>query len=421
MKPRSWLALVLGVLALAMAGREASSQGIAKTWILQSAATTASTGTVAHVAGFTVATVQIVVPTGASPAATVVFQTSLNNTHYTNVRCLPVSGNTAHVSVKFTPANVGIADLQWRCNVSGSYWFRTDLREFSGPGSVSVFGIMTSGDPQVSSTGGTTIDTSTGPVPVVISPQGSPVPVVAHLNASTFPIPVLAHKAVGAFWVVDHVSSVQHVAAARPLPVVQSPEGGIWPVAAHKATTAFWTIDHISSVTHVASGPIPLRVVQAVEGTPWIVLSHQGGAPWTLSHISSVTHIATTAAAPLHIAGGTGSNNLVCHTYVGFSQSTDGIIAHGAAGQKIFICAIIAGGSASSNFSLVEGTGTTCGTNTRAMLGSTVAANGIPIGSTTLSATATFPFISTDVAGNAVCIFVSGGRVAGGMSYRSNQ
>jgi hypothetical protein len=36
-----------------------------------------------------------------------------------------------------------------------------------------------------------------------------------------------------------------------------------------------------------------------------------------------------------------------------------------------------------------------------------------------LSATSPFPFLSTDTAGNAVCIFVAGGRVSGGMSYRS--
>ena len=226
---KRFVSVLTGLIILAMAYLEAGSQGVARTWILQNLATAASTGTVAHVAGFTVATVQIIVPAGNSPAATVVFQQSMNDIHYASTRCIPTDGSSAHTSVTFTPANVGTQPLLWRCNISGAYWFRTQVQYFSGPGSVSVFGIMTAGDPQVSSTGGFLIDATSFPLPVVQSPQQGAWPVIAHLNASTFPIPVNAH--------VQSVSNVY--AGASPISVL-----------AHQATN--WTLTHISSVTHVA-------------------------------------------------------------------------------------------------------------------------------------------------------------------------
>lgn len=80
--------------------------------------------------------------------------------------------------------------------------------------------------------------------------------------------PVDAHQA--GRWLVDHVTSVLHVAAAGPLPVVVSPQAGVVAVTSHVGTgsrfvnqsgawtvqaahqAGRWNIDHVTSVTHVA-------------------------------------------------------------------------------------------------------------------------------------------------------------------------
>jgi hypothetical protein len=143
--------LVIAILVvLAGAWREASSQVVSKTWILQNGATAASTGTVAHVYGYTLATVQIVFPTGtSSPHVVVQFQQSMNNIHYVSLPCSPVSGAADHSGVSVTPTSAATADLFWRCNITGAYWFRTEITSFTGGGSVSIFAVIMSGTPAV--------------------------------------------------------------------------------------------------------------------------------------------------------------------------------------------------------------------------------------------------------------------------------
>lgn len=117
-----------------------------RTYILQNAATATGGGTVAHALGYTVATVQVTVPTGASPHFTVEFEQSLNNVHYTATRCTPLSGGAAHTGVTVTPASAATAALHWRCNVTGSLWFRSRITSYTGGGAVTVYAtLMSSG------------------------------------------------------------------------------------------------------------------------------------------------------------------------------------------------------------------------------------------------------------------------------------
>lgn len=270
------LYVVLGLLLLILASREAASQGVAKTWILQNAATAASTGTVAHVAGYTVATVQIVVPTGASPTATVAFQQSMNDIHYTAIRCLPTDGTSAATSVSFTPANIGSAALQWRCNISGAYWFRANITVLTGPGSVSVFGIMTSGDPQVSATGGFLIDSTSFPFPVVQSPQQGAWPVLSHVQSVGNAYAGASRFAVSAHVVTD----VSRVAVSAHIVTDVSRVA----VAAHVVTdvSPVAVNAHVQSVGNIYAGASPLAV-----------RAHQGGE-WNVAHVGSVTHVNVT-------------------------------------------------------------------------------------------------------------------------------
>lgn len=77
---------------------------------------------------------------------------------------------------------------------------------------------------------------------------------------------------------ISHITSVTHIAAARPLPVVQSPQQGAWPVTAHQG--GVWNINHVSSVTHVAVAGGTLAVTQS------------GAWALNVQHISGAVHLA---------------------------------------------------------------------------------------------------------------------------------
>lgn len=88
--------------------------------------------------------------------------------------------------------------------------------------------------------------------------------------------------------VVSHVSSVTHVAAASPFPVVQSPQQGPWAVTAHAGTGSF-TVNQGGAwalTTHVGTGS---RTVN--QSGSWIVTAHQGSSAWTVAHVSAQMHV----------------------------------------------------------------------------------------------------------------------------------
>lgn len=128
--------VMIGLLALVVV-RSASAQFLTRPYILQNAATAAGGGTVAHVGGFSLMNVQVVNGTGASPVFVVQFEQSLNDIHYTATLCYPL-----HAGAGVTTAS---APGHWRCNVSGSLWFRARLTSYVGAGPITVYGVLMAG------------------------------------------------------------------------------------------------------------------------------------------------------------------------------------------------------------------------------------------------------------------------------------
>jgi len=103
-------------------------------------------------------------------------------------------------------------------------------------------------------------------------------------------------------------------------------------------------------------------------------------------------------------------------TSFAISQATSTQIVTGQVGKRALICHALLVGADAENLSLVEGTGSTCGTNTLAVVGGTTAANGLNFAANVganVVAGATW-FAVTQVPGNNLCLLQSGtGRVAG--------
>ena len=101
---------------------------------------------------------------------------------------------------------------------------------------------------------------------------------------------------------------------------------------------------------------------------------------------------------------------------VPISQATSTQILALATSKKNYICSIFTVGSDAENLSLVEGTGSVCGTGTTAIIGSTTSANGPNFAANGGFATAGggYPIAAGTNASYNVCLLQSGtGRVAG--------
>lgn len=108
-----------------------------------------------------------------------------------------------------------------------------------------------------------------------------------------------------------------------------------------------------------------------------------------------------------------------CNAVVAFSQTASAKLITGASGLRVYICGIIIwnAGTAQS-VSLVEGTGTVCGTGTVGLIGGTSASVSLPInnGFTAVSGEA---WLRTQTAGDDVCLLQSGStNISGTVSYR---
>jgi hypothetical protein len=101
---------------------------------------------------------------------------------------------------------------------------------------------------------------------------------------------------------------------------------------------------------------------------------------------------------------------------VSITASTQ-VITAGGPNVYIYICAYQLGtGGTAETASVVEGTGTTCGTNTKAVIGGTTAAAGMPIGVSPLQLGGGVGYIAkTAVAGDNVCILVSSTATVSGV------
>lgn len=114
---------------------------------------------------------------------------------------------------------------------------------------------------------------------------------------------------------------------------------------------------------------------------------------------------------------------ILCDQFTPFSSASSAqVIAAGNANMFIYVCNFGFGSIGGSSYSIVEGTGTTCATNTKAMFGGTTAATGMG-----LAANGTFEegsgvgaVLKTAVPGDNVCVIQSGtGPLAGGFAWTS--
>jgi len=113
---------------------------------------------------------------------------------------------------------------------------------------------------------------------------------------------------------------------------------------------------------------------------------------------------------------------IVCDQFKPFSLSANGqLVTAGNANMFVYICSFVFGNSnaAAQPVSIVEGTGSTCATNTLGVIGNTTAAGGlaIPISNTINSGSGTGAIAKTAVAGDNVCLFTGGGPIGGSISW----
>lgn len=113
-------------------------------------------------------------------------------------------------------------------------------------------------------------------------------------------------------------------------------------------------------------------------------------------------------------------------TKSGFSinQTANAQLFVGVASKKTYVCALTIMATTAGSVALVEGTGTTCATNTFGLTGGTTAALGLPVpatGGLTIgsgSGTVISPSADTNATAANICLFVSGtGQTSGHITY----
>jgi hypothetical protein len=106
-------------------------------------------------------------------------------------------------------------------------------------------------------------------------------------------------------------------------------------------------------------------------------------------------------------------------TSVAVSQAANARLITAVAGKKTYVCSVNVTAADAENVSLVEGTGSTCGTGTAAVIGGATAANGpnLIAGGAVALGSGGYTVANT-VGSTDVCLFQSGsGRVAGVLTY----
>jgi len=240
---------------------------------------------------------------------------------------------------------------------------------------------------------------------------------MAVAQSGANPWNVTAHQ--GGAWVninIGHQSTVRHVVILdwQRWAHLAAAQSGAWNVTAHQGGQ--WNIAHVNTVTHVV-GNMVLRNVAGtavtVTGTALDVncTGCSSASTVNVGHISGAVHIAG-------ISNVSSTAMMACHSRGAFSLTANGVIAGANSGQRIFICGILAISAVAENISIVEGSGSACGTGTVAIIGATSGALPVAAGGG-FSAIQAFPWIATTTAGNAVCLIKSGvGTVAGVITYR---
>ena len=130
--------------------------------------------------------------------------------------------------------------------------------------------------------------------------------------------------------------------------------------------------------------------------------------------------LALAALFCLALVGSAGAQTMEnCPQSIPISQtgSTDLYTSH----NIMHICSVVlVNGGTGQSVSLVEGTGSTCGTNTVALMGSTSGSMVFPI-SGILAATSSVPWLRSHVKGNHLCLLQSGSTNISGVITLADQ
>lgn len=129
-------------------------------------------------------------------------------------------------------------------------------------------------------------------------------------------------------------------------------------------------------------------------------------------------------AEPPNVQAASQFATVVCDGSVPFSSASSvQVITAGGTNQFLYICNFAAGSIGGSTFSIVEGTGSTCGTNTAALAGGTTAAAGFGLaanGSPVQFGSGVGMVMKTKTAGDNVCLIIGGtGPLAGTLAWTS--
>lgn len=156
---------------------------------------------------------------------------------------------------------------------------------------------------------------------------------------------------------------------------------------------------------------------------------------FTVGASTQLTCITSTSTTTVNMVGGSGIPSgaggggsaqvtdpckAVTKLYKAFSQTATAVLVSGTSSKKTYVCSIAIIAGAAEIFNLTAGTGSTCGTNTVAVLGSTTAANGLSLaanGGITLG-NGDAALAATTVNADDLCLQQSGSnRLSGGITY----
>jgi len=109
----------------------------------------------------------------------------------------------------------------------------------------------------------------------------------------------------------------------------------------------------------------------------------------------------------------------ICTSFVAISQTASTKLVTGVSAKRVYICSLVLVAGAAEIVSLSEGTGSTCGTGSAAIMGSTTTANGMSFAANGgVSMVVGTPFLTTATDADDVCLLQNGSnRVSGFMTY----
>jgi hypothetical protein len=110
--------------------------------------------------------------------------------------------------------------------------------------------------------------------------------------------------------------------------------------------------------------------------------------------------------------------NIICDGFTPVSitaATATQVVTAGGPNNFVYVCSYNLNASAALTFSMIEGTGAACATNTKAMVGTTTAANGpsLGVGGTINYGGGSGAVTKTQVAGDNVCLIPSAGTLSG--------